>query len=154
MSASDIVIIRVFDAPRARVFRAWIEPHLAMRWWAPRDLSSISFEMVARPGGAWRATVRAPSGAQSVEGGIMREVVLPERLVFTHASGARPRRETLVSVAFAQRDGKTQMIFRQSGFTSTSLRDVTKDDWIDCFDQLECQLQGELTAELGTAGRA
>jgi uncharacterized protein YndB with AHSA1/START domain len=154
MSASDIVIIRVFDAPRARVFRAWIEPYLAMRWWAPRDRTTISFEMVARPGGAWRATLRAPSGAQSVEGGIVREVALPERLIFTHASSHRPRRETLVSVAFTQRDGKTQMIFRQSGFTSTSLRDLNKDAWIECFDQLESLLQEALTAELGTVTRA
>ena len=154
MSASDIVIVRVFDAPRGRVFRAWVEPHLTIRWWAPRELTTISFELVARPGGAWRAVLRAPSGAQSVEGGIVREVVLPERLVFTLASSDRPRRETLVSVAFSARDGKTQMIFRQSGFTSTSLRDANKDGWIECFDQLESLLQEALTAELGTAKRA
>jgi uncharacterized protein YndB with AHSA1/START domain len=154
MSASDIVIIRVFDAPRARVFQSWIEPCLALRWWAPRDLITTSFEMTARPGGGWRAVLRTPGGAQRIEGGIVREVVLPERLVFTHASADRPRRGTLVSIGLTQRDEKTQMIFRQSGFTSTSLRDVNKDGWIECFDQLESVLQEELTAELGAAKRA
>lgn len=85
-----IAITRVFDAPRSLLFKMWIEGKHLANWSAPRGFTIPTAKSDVRPGGAWRCCMRSPDGVDYWVGGVYREIVEPERLVFTHAElGAR-----------------------------------------------------------------
>src|SRR5215510_4030099 len=79
----ELVITRTFDAPRELVFRAWTQPEQIVRWLGPHKFVCISTKMDASPGGRYRAGIRSPEGKVSWMRGIYRQIVEPERLVFT-----------------------------------------------------------------------
>ena len=79
-----LVIERVFDAPRGLVFKAWTEPRRLAQWWGPKGFTNPVCEIDARPGGTLRIVMRAPDGAEHPMKGVLREVIEPERLVFTN----------------------------------------------------------------------
>jgi len=140
-----LVITRVFDAPRELVFKAWTDPSHAKCWWGPRDYPVTHLEMDVRPGGPWRGCLRSTeSGRELWQGGVFREVVAPERVVFTFAWDEAGERglETLVSVTFAEQDGKTRMTFRQAPFQSVAERDGHRGGWTSSFDRLDAHLHG------------
>lgn len=135
-----LVIERVFDAPSRLVFKAWTERERLMRWWGPRGFTTLSCEIDLRPGGAWRVRSRSPEGVEYAEQGVFREIVEPERLVFTHAwedAQGKPGLETLVTVTFAEHDGKTELSFRQAIFDSVESRDGHAEGWSSAFDLLD-----------------
>jgi uncharacterized protein YndB with AHSA1/START domain len=139
----ELVITRVFNAPRELVFKAWANPSHAKNWWGPRDYPATHLEMDVRPAGAWRNCLRSTAtGEELWQGGVFREVVAPERLVFTFAWEEEGERglETLVTVTFAEGDGKTLMTFRQAPFQSDEERDGHRGGWTSTFDRLDDQL--------------
>jgi uncharacterized protein (TIGR02246 family) len=153
----DLVITRTFDAPRALVFKAWTDPELGKAWSAPQGFTVPHSEGDLRPGGAWRLCMRKPGEADLWVGGVYREVVAPERLVSTHAwedAHGKPGPETLMTVVLAERGGKTEMTFRQSGFESVESRDGHAGGWSECFDKLERLLPtaGRRTADEAEIG--
>jgi uncharacterized protein YndB with AHSA1/START domain len=81
----ELVITRILDAPRDVVFRAWTERDRVARWWGPQGFVTTYCDMDIRPGGAFRVCMRSPEGAEHWKQGIYREIVAPERLVFTFA---------------------------------------------------------------------
>ena len=142
-----LAITRVFDAPRSLVFKCWTDPAHGTRWSGPRGFTATHIEGDLRPGGAWRACLRRDgTGEELWQGGVYREVVEPERLVFTFAwddENGRRGHETLVTVTFAERDGKTEMNFRQAVFDTVEQRDGHREGWNSAFDRL-----GEYVAQL------
>jgi uncharacterized protein YndB with AHSA1/START domain len=135
-----LVIERVFDAPRALVFRAWTERGHLIRWWGPRGFTAPFCEMDVRPGGAYRACIRSAEGKDYWMQGVYREIAAPERLVFTFAWDDEPDRETLVTVTFAEQDGKTKLTFEQATFATVADRDSHRDGWAEAFDDLAAYL--------------
>ena len=138
-----LVITRTFDAPRSLVFEVWTDPSHAINWWGPRDYPGTHLEMDVRPGGAWRGCLTSrETGKELWQRGVFREVVPPERLVFTFAWEEEGERglETLVTVTFAERNGKTLMTMRQAPFQSDSERDSHVGGWNSTFDRLVEQL--------------
>ena len=103
-----IVITRVFDAPRRLVFEAWTKPEHLMLWWGPRDLTFSICEMDFRPGGAWRFVLRR-GGHDYACGGEYREILPPERLVYTFRFDGAPGAEALETLTFVERNGKTAL---------------------------------------------
>jgi uncharacterized protein YndB with AHSA1/START domain len=136
----QLVITRVFDAPRGLVFKAWTEPEHLERWQgAPRGFTVTAHQMEVRPGGAYRVCMRSPEGVDHWLQGVYREIVEPERLVFTHVwldAQGRPGKETLVTITFAERGGKTELTLHQTGFKSVESRDGHKEGWTSTFDRL------------------
>ncbi len=138
--AAELVITRVFDAPRDLVFDCWTDPEHLQHWQgAPRGFSVTSSESDIRPGGAFRICMRSPEGQDHWLEGHYREIVKPERLVFTHAwldANHKPGTETLVTVTLAERNGKTELTLRQTGFTSVESRDGHEFGWTSALDVL------------------
>jgi uncharacterized protein YndB with AHSA1/START domain len=137
-SERDLVVTRVFDAPRRLVFRAWTDPELAVHWWGPQGFTSISCEMDVRPGGKWRRSMLSPEGSLHCARGVYREIVAPERLVFTYAwedAEGRPGHETLVSVIFVERGGQTELTLRQAVFETATARDSHRGGWTSCLER-------------------
>jgi uncharacterized protein YndB with AHSA1/START domain len=142
----ELVITRVFDAPRELVFRMWTDPRHAMRWWGPKHHPAVHLEMDVRPGGVWRNCLRSvETGADLWHHGVFREVIAPERLVFTFVWEEEGERgmETLVTVTFADERGKTRMTLRQSPFQSIGERDGHGEGWGSTFDRLAEHLSSQ-----------
>lgn len=111
----EVVITRVFDAPRELVFKAWTEPEHLSRWWGPSGWTNPKCEVDLRPGGAWRIIMRAPDGGEYPCGGAYREIVEPERLVFTNIAmdaDGKPLLDGLTTVILEEVEGKTKLTLR------------------------------------------
>jgi uncharacterized protein YndB with AHSA1/START domain len=79
------VLTRAFDAPRRLVFDALTRPELLRRWFGADGWNLVDCEVDLRVGGRWRFVSRGPEGALMGHGGVYREVVPPERLVYTES---------------------------------------------------------------------
>ena len=134
----EVLLTRVFDAPRELVFKAWTDPEHVAQWYGPAGFSVVFLEMDVRPGGAWRKCMRSPEGIDYWRRGVFREVVEPERLVFTYVSDdplGISGHETLVTITFADRGAKTLMTFRQAEFESVAARDSHRGGWTSCMER-------------------
>ncbi len=85
----EIVITRVLNAPRERVFEAVIDPKQVVKWWGPEGFTTTIHEMDVRPGGVWRHTMHGPDGVDYPNHKTFIEVVKPEKLVFQQ-TGSKP----------------------------------------------------------------
>jgi uncharacterized protein YndB with AHSA1/START domain len=104
---TDVVITRVFDAPRSVVFDAHTKPEHLRNWLlGPAGWTMPICELDLRAGGAWRYVWRRSDGTEMAMGGTVREVVVPERMVTTERWGPEWP-ETINTVTFAESNGKT-----------------------------------------------
>jgi uncharacterized protein YndB with AHSA1/START domain len=111
----DIVITRVFAAPRKLVFKAWTDPEHVAQWWGPKGFVSTGCEIDLRPGGTFRLQMQGPDGVIYPCRGVFREIIEPERIVYAGAlsdgpaCGAGLPARAIVTVTFAEHDGKTTL---------------------------------------------
>lgn len=134
-----LVLSRVFDAPRALVFKTWTQPEHLARWWGPRGFTLISFKADARVGGSFRFGMRSPENTDHWAHGAYREVVPPERLVYTFAwehPDGKPKHETIITLTFAEQGAKTKLTLKQTLFESVTSRDMHQSGWSSTFDML------------------
>lgn len=138
-----LVVTRVFDAPRALVFRVWTAPEHLARWWAPQGFELLETRMDVRPGGAWYRRMRAPSGSIHVKRGVYREVLPPARLAFTYADeeDGELGPETLVTVTFEEECAQTRLTLRQAMFETVALRDGHAGGWGSALDRFAAYLE-------------
>jgi uncharacterized protein YndB with AHSA1/START domain len=141
-----LLIRRVFDAPREAVWRAWTDEKYALNWWGPRHHPARHIEIDARVGGRWRICLTSVADGRDLwHGGVFREVVKPERLVFTFAwdeAGERGE-QNIVTITFADEGGKTLMTFHQAPFRSGGEQDGHEEGWSSAFDRLDDLLKKE-----------
>src|SRR4051812_1372623 len=81
----DLVISRVLNAPREKVYRAWTEPELIKQWFTPPPYKTVFAQTDVRAGGSSTITMQSPEGVDMPNSGVYLEVVKNERLVFTDA---------------------------------------------------------------------
>jgi uncharacterized protein YndB with AHSA1/START domain len=136
----ELVITRVFDAPRDLVFKAWTERERLAQWWGPEGFALPFLELDMRPGGTWRACMRGPDGTNYLQHGVCRELVPPERLAYTLIWDSDPEHEMLVTVVFAERGQKTEMTLRQRLFKTVESRDSHRDGWSSSLNRLAVYL--------------
>jgi uncharacterized protein YndB with AHSA1/START domain len=84
-SSRDLVLTRIIEAPREKLYRAWTEPALMTQWFAPKPWTTPSAEVDVRPGGAMTVVMRSPEGQDYPNHGVYLEVVPNERIVTTDA---------------------------------------------------------------------
>jgi uncharacterized protein YndB with AHSA1/START domain len=135
----ELVISRAFDAPRSLVFKAWTEPERLVRWWGPRGFTLPACKMDLRPGGSFRFRMRSPEGTDHWLRGVYREIVEPERLVFTWAwedAEGNPGHETMVTVTFVEQGAKTRLVMHQAIFESDTARDAHEEGWTSGLERL------------------
>lgn len=139
----QFTITRVFDAPRETIWRAWTDPDEAATWWHPRGVTTPreSVEIDVRPGGRYRYTMIAPDGTEYPTAGVYREVVEPERLVFTWGSpGDADDAAPLITVTLADLGGRTEMTFHLDGIAGVPGDENVYDGWSEAFDVLDERL--------------
>ena len=117
----ELSITRTFDAPREKMWQAWTEPERLAQWWGPKgcDIKVISLEL--RPGGAFHYSMDLPNGDIWYGKFTYREVVAPERLVYTSSFADKsgnairapfsPEFPLLIlnTLTFSEQDGKTTL---------------------------------------------
>lgn len=141
----ELVLTRVIDAPREKLFRAWTEPELLKRWFAPLPYTTPTAELDVRPGGANLIVMRDPQGNDLPNRGVYLEVVPNERLVFTDAytSAWEPSPKPFMTVILTFEDvggGKTRYTARARHWTAADREAHEKmgfhQGWGICADQL------------------
>jgi uncharacterized protein YndB with AHSA1/START domain len=118
-SPERVEIVRLIDAPRDEVFRAWTEPAQLRTWWGPGEFTCPEAEVDLRPGGHYKLVMQPTAGEPFVLGGTYREVEAPDRLVYTwrwETGPAADGSESLVTVEFRDRDGQTELVLIHSDF--------------------------------------
>lgn len=157
--AGELVISRIFAAPRELVFEAFTDPRHLMKWWGPHGCTVISCEADPRTGGNWSISMRSPrllpqfagrypikspsTAAQNwtieKQRGVYQEVIRPERLVFTYAfedDAGRPLHQTVVKVNFTEDHGGTRITLHQAIFETESARNDHVRGWSEALDHL------------------
>jgi len=147
----DLVITRVFDAPRDLVFKAWTDPEQLKRWYAPRGCEIHFAKLDIRPGGTFHSCIRNPKFHDCWCVGVYREIVVPERIVYDMAvadeNGNRVEpadvgmdpdwpKETVVTVTFAAQGDKTKVTLHQTAPESVAKRTGAHPSWIEMLDRL------------------
>jgi|SRR5882724_12128595 len=122
-----LALTREFDAPLALVWRMWRDPEHMVRWHGPEGYWLTHCEIDFRVGGKWRRCMSlAPDHAHWIYGTYL-EIDAPRRLRFTYINDYDPAEETVVTLDFEERDGKTIMHFRQAPFVSDE--ELMGHDW-------------------------
>lgn len=156
---TDVVIERIFDAPREIVWRAWTDPVWLMRWWGPAHFTSPSAEMDVRPGGRYLWAMRGPDGNVYYSTGTFQEVTPPTRLVYTdsfadaegnvvspsaYGMNSLPD-QMLVTIALEELgDGRTLMRATTSGMPFGEHRNMATQGWNESFDKLAAAVAGAM----------
>lgn len=88
-SNREMVVSRVFAAPRELVWEAWTNPAHVVQWWGPNGFTTTIETMDVRPGGAWVHTMHGPDGTDYPNKSVFTEVVKPERIAYSHGGGRK-----------------------------------------------------------------
>ena len=139
-SDRELVIQRIFDAPREVVFAAWTKAEHVVNWFGPSGFTAPSCEIDFRVGGSYRICMRSPEGEDHWVWGEYREIVEPERIVFTWNRGEDMRAKlwssTVVELSFEETDTSTFFTLRQGEFETLSYCDEHSFGWNQCLDRL------------------
>ena len=121
----EMIVSRLFDAPRELVFDAWTDPEHLGEWWGPNGFTTTVHSMDVRPGGVSRYMMHGPDGTDWPNGVAYEEVVRPGRLVYSHGSDDKPD-QFHVTVTFDDVGGKTRLTLRSLFPTPEALQAVMK----------------------------
>jgi uncharacterized protein YndB with AHSA1/START domain len=158
----ELVITRVFDAPRDLVWKAWTDPEQVKRWWGPKDFTAPTCTLDLRVGGRYLFLMRGPDGKDYWTTGVYREIVAPSRLVYTD-SFADPQGnvvpasyygmtdlplEMLVTVTLEAQGEKTRMTLRHAGMPAGDMSDMAGAGWNESFDKMAASLERRLIVTL------
>jgi uncharacterized protein YndB with AHSA1/START domain len=152
----EIVITRIFDAPRELVWKAFTEPERVKRWWGPKNFTAPVCKVDLRVGGVYLYCMRSPEGQDYWNTGVYKEIIPMERLVYTdsfadekgnvvpathYGMSADFPLELLVTVTFEEQGGKTKMTLRHVGIPAGEMSDLTAAGWNESFDKLSESLK-------------
>jgi uncharacterized protein YndB with AHSA1/START domain len=145
-SDRELVLSRIIDAPRAKVFRAWTDPQVIPKWFAPLPWTTARAEMDVRPGGSTLVVMKSPEGQEFPNPGLILEVVPNAKLVFTDAftKAWEPSAKPFMTVVLTFEDagpGKTKYTARVHHWTVEDREAHEKmgfhTGWGLCTEQLE-----------------
>jgi uncharacterized protein YndB with AHSA1/START domain len=118
----EVVMTRVFEAPRRLVFDAFSKPELLRRWFGPRGWSLAVCEVDHRVGGGFRFVLRGPEGREMGMRGVYREIVPPERSVHVETFDDYPG-ESIVTSVLTEQGGRTTLTVTVA-YPSPEVRDI------------------------------
>jgi uncharacterized protein YndB with AHSA1/START domain len=133
----SLTLKRRLKASPAKVFAAWTDPEKVKRWMGPGEIKVLLAETDPRVGGRYRWLMRSPEGKDHDVGGVYREVVANEKLVFTWAWQSLPERESLVTVEFKPDGDGTLLTLTHEQFADDETRDSHQGGWSGALDKLE-----------------
>lgn len=147
----ELVITRIFDAPRSYVWEAWADPWRMKLWWGPKGFTSPVCKIDFRVGGVYLNCMQSPEGKDYWSTGVYREIVESERIVCTDCFADEKGNivpatyygmssdfplEMLVTVTFEEDKGKTKLTLRHAGMPSGADQDGARQGWSESLDKL------------------
>lgn len=154
-AAGQVLITKVFNAPRKLVFKAWTDPEHLKRWYAPQGCTIDFLRYDLRPGGYFLSLLKNPAGHDCLCKGTFQEIKSPERLVYTltfadkEGNFVSPEQigvdpdwpaETVITVTFEELEGKTKITLHQTVAESIAKRTGAYPSWLQMLDRLAEQL--------------
>lgn len=138
-TTSAICLKKLFSAPRKKVFKAWTDPKLVKKWFAPPDEFTVDIvSWDARLGGRYFIELKGKDGRKLAITGFYEEFVKPDLLVFTWAwEGDEWFGENRVLVELREADGSTELKLDHRLFPSKQLADRHEKMWTDALERLE-----------------
>ena len=136
---TTLVQRRTFNAPRERVFRAWITPQALEHWLRPRGKRMTVRSLEARVGGSFRFDLE--DGSFLV--GTYLQFVPPEKLVYTWTAGAAQGSETIVTLDFFDHGPITELVLTHEGLNTEALRALVERGWPSMLDALASLLSSK-----------
>jgi uncharacterized protein YndB with AHSA1/START domain len=135
----SLTLKRRLNARPEKVYAAWTDPEKIARWFGPSQVKdgSAKAEIDLRVGGRYRLSFESQGGEYNEVGGIYRELVPNERLVFSWAWHSTPERESLVTVSLKPDGAGTLLTFHQEQFFDAAARDGHARGWTESLDRLE-----------------
>jgi uncharacterized protein YndB with AHSA1/START domain len=137
----SLTLTRRFSAAPEKVYAAWADPQRLVQWFGPSSVEegSVKADIDLRVGGRYRISFRA-NGNYNEVGGIYREVVPNQRLVFSWAWHSTPERESLVTISIKPEGSGTVLVFNHAQFDDEKARDNHERGWTDLLGKLETYL--------------
>lgn len=129
-------ITRVFDAPPARVFAAWLDLEQFQSWIGPEGIDCEVELLEPQVGGRYRLVMNTPERVIPVSG-VFRSIEPCRRLVFTWGWEGDPIRQSLITLTFREIGGKTELTLRQEGLGSVESRDGHVRGWNSALNKLD-----------------
>jgi uncharacterized protein YndB with AHSA1/START domain len=151
MNEKELRIVRIFDAPREHVWKAWTDPERVKSWWGPKGFTAPFAKTDLRVGGKYLYCMRAPDGKDYWSTGVYREIVPMQRIVATDSFadekgnvvpathyGMSPDLplEFVVTVTFEEYQGKTRLTLTHKGLPLGPDSDMASQGWNQSFDKL------------------
>ena len=133
----SLTIKRRFNASAEKVFAAWTDPEKVKRWMGPGEVKVLSAENDPRSGGRYRWLMKSPDGQEHDVGGVYREFIPNEKLVFTWTWKSTPERDSLVTVTFRSDGNGTVMTLTHEQFFDEEARDRHQNGWNGAMDKLD-----------------
>jgi len=150
--ARELVITRIFDAPRKLVWKAWTSPEHLMRWWGPKDFTSPVCKMDFRIGGKYLYCMRSGEGQDFWSTGTYKEIIHLERIVCTDSFADEKGNivpashyelpgddwplELTVTIQFEALGDRTKMTLTHVGIPVGQMKEMTGVGWNESFDKL------------------
>lgn len=132
----SLTIKRRIKAPPAKVYAAFTEPQTIARWFGPQGVTKVEAETDLRVGGRYRIVGHMANDTHEV-GGVYREIVPNEKLVYTWAWKSTPERESVVTLLFNPDGGGTLLTLTHEQFFDDDARDRHNQGWSGALDKLE-----------------
>ena len=134
----SLTLKRRFAAAPEKVYAAWADPEKLAQWFGPGSVEagSVKADIDLRVGGHYRISFNA-NGQYNQVGGVYREVVPNERLVFSWAWHSTPERESLVTVLLKPDGAGTLLTFHHEQFVDATARDNHERGWTELLGKLE-----------------
>jgi uncharacterized protein YndB with AHSA1/START domain len=139
-AASDgttLVLTRLFDAAPESVFDAWLNREEWAAWIGPEGVNCDVPLLEPRVGGRYCVTMRMSGGQVIPVAGLFKTIDRPNLLVFTWGWEGDSSRESLITITFNKKGGKTELILRQEGLGSVSNRDEHGKGWSSALNKLD-----------------
>jgi uncharacterized protein YndB with AHSA1/START domain len=148
---NELVITRIFDAPRERVWKAWSEPEQMMKWWGPKVFTAPVCKIDFRVGGKYLFCMRDPKGKDYWSTGVFKEIVPPEKIVWTdsfadekgnpvpashYGMGDDFPSEMTVTFTFEDMNGKTKLRLVHAGMPGGEQGKMANQGWNESLDKL------------------
>ena len=140
MTAIEIPVLeisRTFNAPATRVFDAWLTREQWQAWIGPEGMDCLVPILEPKIGGRYRVEMILSNGNQLPVTGEFRIIDRPHTLSFSWGWDGDPARQSLITLSFREKDGKTELVLRQEGLGTVANCEDHRRGWNSALNKLE-----------------
>lgn len=147
----ELRLERTFDAPLELVWRLWESRDHMIRWWGPESFTCVELDWAFTPNSPWRAKMASKEYRVSRMSGVIKEIERHKRIVFTFAWDNDSGRDmdTVITVLFSEKNGRTTQSFHQTPFSSVAMRDSHVGGWNSLINKQQLYAENTAIAEGG-----